>query len=115
MNPRWTWFLLSFDGRINRQPFWLWTLASGILITIAQMLDGEQAGGWSTLAVIVLFWPSLATTAKRLHDTDRSAWWMLLGFIPLGNIWLLVLLLLRGTTGPNRFGPDPLADEPPPV
>ena len=47
-------------------------------------------------------------TARRLHDTDRSAWWILIGLIPLiGAIVLLVFYLLPGTTGPNKFGADP--------
>jgi uncharacterized membrane protein YhaH (DUF805 family) len=60
------------------------------------------------LAVIV---PGFAGLAKRCHDRDRSGWFQLISLIPLiGSIWLLVEVgFLRGTPGPNRFGPDPLA------
>ena len=54
--------------------------------------------------------PSIAVAVRRLHDTDRSGWWILLGFIPIiGGIVLLVFYVLEGTQGPNRFGPDPKA------
>ncbi|HYD12072.1 MAG TPA: DUF805 domain-containing protein [Allosphingosinicella sp.] len=61
---------------------------------------------------VLLFIPNLAVSVRRLHDQDKSGWWILIGFIPIvGGIWLLVLYLLDGTRGPNRFGPDP--KEPP--
>jgi uncharacterized membrane protein YhaH (DUF805 family) len=46
-------------------------------------------------------------SVRRLHDIDRSGWWLLLGGIPIGNLVLLVFHCLRGTPGPNRFGPAP--------
>lgn len=59
---------------------------------------------------VLLFIPNLAVAVRRLHDQDKSGWWILIGFVPLiGGIWLLVLYLLDGTPGPNRFGPDPKA------
>ncbi len=52
--------------------------------------------------------PSLAVAVRRLHDTDRSGWWLLIGLIPLvGGIVLLVFFVLEGTRGPNRHGADP--------
>ena len=63
--------------------------------------------GLYTLAVLL---PSIAVTVRRLHDTDRTGWWILLGFIPIiGGIVLLVFYVLEGTRGPNRYGPDPKA------
>ena len=54
------------------------------------------------------FIPNLAVQVRRLHDQDKSGWMILVGLIPLiGPIWLLVLYLLEGTRGPNRYGPDP--------
>lgn len=61
---------------------------------------------------LVTFIPNLAVAVRRLHDTDRSGWTILLGLIPLiGGIILLVFFLIEGTRGPNRFGPDPKAAE----
>jgi uncharacterized membrane protein YhaH (DUF805 family) len=58
---------------------------------------------------VLLIWPSLAVSAKRWHDRDKSAWWILVGLIPIiGNIWILIENgFLRGTEGSNRFGDDP--------
>jgi uncharacterized membrane protein YhaH (DUF805 family) len=56
----------------------------------------------------VAFFPSLAVTARRFHDQDRTAWLMLLGAIPYaGGIILLVFMCLAGTKGDNRYGADP--------
>ena len=61
--------------------------------------------GVLVLAIVI---PSIAVTFRRLHDTDRSAWWILIGLIPfLGALVLLVFTLLDGTPGDNRYGPDP--------
>lgn len=56
------------------------------------------------LAIIV---PSLAVSVRRLHDQDKSGWWLLINLIPFGGIVLLVFFCTDGTRGPNRFGPDP--------
>jgi uncharacterized membrane protein YhaH (DUF805 family) len=59
---------------------------------------------------LAVFIPNLAVAVRRMHDQDKSGWWILIGFVPLiGGIWLLVLYLIGGTAGPNRFGPDPKA------
>ena len=61
------------------------------------------------IAALALFLPGLAVSIRRLHDRDKSGWWVLLAFIPLiGAIILLIWFIMRGTQGPNRFGPDPL-------
>lgn len=53
---------------------------------------------------------SLAVAARRLHDTDRSAWWLLLGLIPIiGTLVLIYFMVCNGQQGPNRFGDDPKA------
>jgi uncharacterized membrane protein YhaH (DUF805 family) len=59
---------------------------------------------WS-LAILI---PNLAVIVRRLHDQDKSGWWFFIGFVPfIGGIWLLILYLIDGTPGPNRYGPDP--------
>ncbi|MGH1409066.1 MAG: DUF805 domain-containing protein [Aeromonas sp.] len=57
---------------------------------------------------LALLLPSLAVAARRLHDTDRSAWWLLLGLIPIiGTLVLIYFMVCNGQQGPNRFGDDP--------
>ena len=56
--------------------------------------------------------PGIAVSVRRLHDRDKSGWWLLIGFIPLiGGILLLVWMVMEGDRGDNRFGPDPKAGE----
>ena len=74
-------------------------------------------GGWLTLIFcLVNFLPWLAVTVRRLHDSDRSAWWLLIGLVPFfGGLVLLVFMIWSGTRGPNRFGPDPVVVDDRPV
>ena len=62
------------------------------------------------ITLLVLAWVNLAVHAKRWHDRNKSILWILFWFIPIiGQIWTLIELgFIRGTSGPNRFGPDPL-------
>ena len=57
---------------------------------------------------LALLLPGIAVSARRLHDLDRTAWWLLIAFTGIGLILLLVWDCMKGTTGPNRFGADPL-------
>jgi uncharacterized membrane protein YhaH (DUF805 family) len=101
----------TFSGRAPRSEYW-WFFLFCVLCSIAgEILDAVTGGaGLINLGVTLgLFLPVLAMAVRRLHDTDRSGWWYLLVLIPLiGAIILLVWFVTRGTTGPNRFGPDPL-------
>ncbi len=103
----------SFRGRITRSAYWLrynlpiW-LAGILAPAIAYGLFGSD-NVVSLIVSIACFWPSLAGTAKRLHDRGRSGWFMLIVLVPLiGVIWLIVECgFLRGDTGLNRFGRSP--------
>lgn len=60
------------------------------------------------LVAVALFIPSLAVQVRRFHDQDKSGWMVLLAFIPfIGGLVVLIFMLLEGTHGPNRYGPDP--------
>lgn len=72
----------------------------------------RDQGLFSLVYSVAVLIPSVAVGVRRLHDLDRSGWWLLIMLIPLlGTLLLLIYFCLRGTVGPNRFGPDPL-DEP---
>jgi uncharacterized membrane protein YhaH (DUF805 family) len=129
----------SFRGRINRQLYWLAVAFITALLVALANIDFEageskiNAIGLITLvALFAAMWASLALAAKRLHDRDKSTWWMIIFYlIPAilrvfaeemggaGIIFTLVSLgltlwgfvevgFMRGTSGPNRYGPDPL-------
>jgi len=97
----------KFDGRAGRAEFWWFVLANflaylvlAVLMGIADIFFVLYLGYW--LATIV---PSLAVGIRRLHDTDKSGWFLLLSLIPfVGAIILIVFLAAEGTNGPNSFG-----------
>jgi uncharacterized membrane protein YhaH (DUF805 family) len=105
----------DFTGRARRSEYWLFWLFSMAIEFLMVLLFGWRSGFPSTIEVLLycivglgLFVPSLAVAFRRLHDTDRSALWLLIAFLPIiGAIVLLVFTLLEGTHGPNRYGPDP--------
>jgi uncharacterized membrane protein YhaH (DUF805 family) len=156
--------LFSFKGRINRKPWWLATIAAGLAASVitaileaAARSSGEtivnpvthqfEPTGILGLAISVVglvnMWIAFALSAKRLHDRDRTGWWLIWQLLILVlavilvvvavavpqeqgavwyalagaaglaafvvSVWLFVQIgFLRGTDGPNRFGPDPL-------
>ena len=104
----------KFRGRACRSEFWwfqLFLLLGGIVAGLLNLFANTNFLGGSPLAM--LFWlaaiiPDLAVTVRRLHDTDSSGWWILLGLIPLiGMVVLIVWWCLEGSKGYNRFGPEP--------
>jgi uncharacterized membrane protein YhaH (DUF805 family) len=101
---------VKFGGRSSRSEFWFWTLFGFVASIVASIFDAVIGLGLFGLLVgLALIIPGLSISFRRLHDTDRTAWWLLLGFIPLvGAIVLIVWFCTRGTSGPNRYGEDPL-------
>jgi uncharacterized membrane protein YhaH (DUF805 family) len=115
----------QFDGRARRSEFWQFWLFVVIVEIVFYVLIGMAGGGMTTPGAaptgpamglsmllgafgLAVFIPSLAVAFRRLHDTNRSAWWLFIALIPfIGAIVLLVFYLLDGTPGPNRFGEDP--------
>ena len=64
-------------------------------------------GTVTTIIVLAFLIPGLTVSIRRLHDTDRSAWWLLIGLIPLAGLVLIVFFCLDGSPGENRFGLSP--------
>lgn len=104
-----------FDGRARRQEFWMFVLINFVISVALNVVDRvlsigffSGAGILGTLYGLAVLIPSLALAWRRLHDTDKSGWWILIGLIPLvGWIILIVFYATEGNRGPNRFGPDP--------
>jgi uncharacterized membrane protein YhaH (DUF805 family) len=105
-----------FSGRSRRMEYWycvLFNIIVGVVLALIDMLIGTFSAmsnigllsGIYSLAVLI---PTLAVMVRRLHDIDRTGWWILINLIPLvGTIVLLVFALTPGTPGSNRYGPDP--------
>ncbi|AYQ38386.1 membrane protein [Burkholderia aenigmatica] len=119
MNLRW--FLFSFEGRIGRLPWWIYALFYALL---SAFFDAGSRGSSNddlpplVMAVLVAIgviavWSSIAVGVKRLHDIDKSGWWMLLLFVPIvGALALFVMNgFIAGTPDANRFGEPPSVDE----
>lgn len=119
---------VTFSGRASRSEYWWWVLfiilssivvgivegalglGTGMVTEVEGGVSASYAGGpLSIIWSLVNLLPGIAVGVRRLHDTDRSGWWLLIAFIPLiGAIVLLVFFCTKGTTGNNRFGADPL-------
>ena len=97
----------NFKGRAPRSEYWWFALFSFLVSGVLTAIDGS--GMMSAVWSLVVLLPTLAVGARRLHDTDRSGWWLLIALIPLiGLLVLIWFFVTRGTAGPNRFGNDPL-------
>ncbi len=106
---------VTFSGRASRSEYWYWVLFAMLVALAAGILDSaifadtkpQPIGGVTSL---ILFLPGLSMGIRRLHDIDRTGWWMLIAFTIIGIVLLFVWACMRGTPGSNRFGPDPLGD-----
>lgn len=106
------------SGRASRSEYWYWTLFCVIMSLITQILDqvilGVPIESHALHPINVIFslatlLPSVAVAIRRLHDVNRSGWWLLIGLTIIGLLFpLLYWNCKKGTDGENRFGPDPL-------
>ena len=110
----------DFNGRARRKEYWYFVLFNLFFVTIAIVLDnifgiaarevgfGPIYGLYSLIALI----PGLAVVVRRLHDTGKSGWMILISFIPfIGGIWLLVLMTIDGDLNDNEYGTNPKTSE----
>ena len=108
---------VDFSDRSTRAEYWWWglfTVVVSFALFIADTLTGNSSTfGWlggllETLFTLATIIPSLALSVRRLHDINRTGWWLLLLFVLLiGWIVLIVWAIERGDEGPNKYGPDP--------
>ena len=109
----------GFSGRARRKEYWMFFLFNlviaivlGIVDNMAGLVSDSGYGVLGSLYALAILIPSIAVGVRRLHDTGRTGWWLLIGLIPLiGAIVLLVFFVLEGTSGPNEYGPDPKAGD----
>jgi uncharacterized membrane protein YhaH (DUF805 family) len=108
----------EFSGRSRRKEYWFFTLFNFLVtffLSITDVVLGLGAidfgllSGLYSLAVLI---PSIAVTIRRLHDTGRSGWWLLIVLVPiLGIIALLVFMMLDSDPGPNQYGMNPKEED----
>ena len=108
---------LDFSSRAPRKEFWLYIafyVGGVFFLTVtdffADTYERESGIGlFTSIFVLLNFIPYLAVSVRRLHDIDRTGWWVLIAIIPIiGGVWLIVLYCFKGNQGENRFGEDPL-------
>ncbi len=112
----------EFNGRARRKEYWMFFLFSFIISIVLMIIDritgtfsahmgAGMLGGLYGLATLI---PGLAVTVRRLHDTDRSGWWVLICLVPLiGLIVFIVFMALNGSASENKYGSDPKAEPEP--
>jgi uncharacterized membrane protein YhaH (DUF805 family) len=104
----------EFSGRAGRQEYWLFFLFNVIVATVTLFVEslfvesllGSPAVLYSLYCLAVLL-PGIGVSVRRLHDTNRSGWWLLLALIPFGVIVILVLMALEGEPDANQYGDLP--------
>ena len=107
----------TFSGRARRSEYWWWYLFVTIVYIVAGILDNAigltysdltLGGGWiATIAAIVFLIPNLAVAVRRLHDTGRSGWWLLIGLVPLIGWIVLLYFFILDSENDNQYGPSP--------
>ncbi|WP_293943320.1 MULTISPECIES: DUF805 domain-containing protein [unclassified Sphingobacterium] len=103
----------NFNGRARRKEYWMFFLAN-LLIGVVFGILGQIASLFSYISGLIslaLLIPGIAVAVRRLHDTNKSGWFLLLALIPFVNLYLIYLLVIEGDKGPNQYGPDPKAEE----
>ncbi|GAA3122487.1 uncharacterized membrane protein YhaH (DUF805 family) [Kribbella aluminosa] len=109
-----------FDGRARRKEYWMFVLFSVVASIILSLIDrilgttynNGTSGVLQTIYSLAVLLPTIGVAIRRMHDTKRSGWWILINLIPcIGWIWFIVLAAQEGTAGQNEYGPDPKAAE----
>jgi len=106
-----------FEGRASRAEYWYFVLFNVIAMIILMLIEnvlglvmiteGGAFGFLTTIYALAVFVPSIAVAIRRLHDTDRSGWWILLAFIPLVSLVLIVFFIFKGSESDNQYGASP--------
>ncbi len=103
---------VAFSGRARRPEFWWFALfvfiGAWITGAIDRMLFGSDFGVLGPIFGLAMLLPYISVAVRRLHDTDKSGWWILIGLIPLVGVLVLIYFYIQeGTKGANTFGPEP--------
>ena len=106
----------KFEGRANRPQYWYFVLTQFLAFFILELLCVIPFVNIIAGLALLVLWlglivPGIAVSVRRLHDTNRSGWWLLLYFVPfVGGIVILVFMCLEGTKGANKYGDKPVVE-----
>ncbi len=101
-----------FSGRAKRQEYWMFSLFHAIIAIALGVIEGLVGGPGiaGSIYCLATLLPSIGVSIRRLHDTSRSGWWLLIGLIPIiGTIILLVFFVFDSTPEENQYGLHPKA------
>lgn len=101
-----------FTGRATRKEYWMFFLINLVISIVLGLIErnvlGMQSAPISSLYSLAVLLPSIGVGIRRLHDTNRSGWWLLIALVPLvGAIVLIVFLATDSLPGENQYGPNP--------
>ncbi len=104
-----------FSGRARRAEYWMFCMINLLIVAFVFVMsiaaDTPEVIAVAVIYLLAVIVPGIAVGVRRLHDTDRSGWWLLINFVPyVGEVVFLVFTVLDGTPGENRYGPDPKAE-----
>ena len=110
----------GFSGRARRSEYWWFFLFNVLVSIVASILDSvlgtmsddTNVGLIGSIASLALLLPSIAVGIRRLHDTSRSGWWILIGLIPIVGWIVLLVFYVQDSHGDNQYGPSPKAAAP---
>jgi uncharacterized membrane protein YhaH (DUF805 family) len=100
---------VGFQGRARRKEYWMFVLFSVIVSIVLSIVDAI-AGLNSVLSLLyslAVLLPSLAVGVRRLHDTGKSGWWLLISLIPLIGSIILLVFMCQDSQEDNKYGPNP--------
>ena len=111
---------VGFSGRARRSEYWWFFLFTVLVSIVTSVLDSifgtmsedTNVGVIGTIASLALLLPSIAVAIRRLHDTSRSGWWILIGLIPIVGWIILIVFYCQDSHGDNQYGPSPKAVAP---
>ena len=111
---------VGFSGRARRSEYWWFFLFNVLVSIVASLLDNllgtmdddTNVGVIGSIAGLALLLPNIAVAIRRLHDTSRSGWWILIGLIPIVGWIILIVFYCQDSHGDNEYGPSPKAVAP---
>ncbi|MFD9902934.1 DUF805 domain-containing protein [Streptomyces sp. NPDC059063] len=103
-----------FNGRARRKEYWMFTLISSIITVVLALVDIALGTGLVIQAIysLAVLLPSIAVGVRRLHDTNRQGWWLLLFLIPVIGAIILIVMLATDSKPHNAYGPNPKESAP---
>tara|TARA_B110000196_G_scaffold302714_1_gene297956 strand:- start:340 stop:681 length:342 start_codon:yes stop_codon:yes gene_type:complete len=96
----------DFSGRASKSEYWWFQLYNAIIYVLTFVFQGDLVLLFSILIIVNLI-PVYAVGVRRIHDSNKSGWLVLISLIPLIGLYIFVLLLQDGSKGKNRFGAKP--------